>query len=358
LGKVQILFLLPYSLGSAPSQRFRVEQYFSLLGCNNENFHVQTFYNEGDQGNIYKSGRFFKKSYTVILGFIKRLLFVLLRAYKYDYIFLHREASPIGPPLFEWVLARLMGKRLIYDFDDAIWIPNTSKENVLASWFRCTWKVKYICKWSYKVVAGNEYLSGYAQKYSNNILQIPTVVDTVKSFNKLKQNTASRPVIGWTGSHSTIPYVFTLLPVLQKLQLEIDFEFVVIADREPDLPLSNYRFIPWNPVTENEDLLSLDIGIMPLNIDSWSEGKCGFKLIQYFAAGLPAVASPVGVNKNIIDHGQSGYLCDSFSEWEQTLRKLLLDADLRKRMGREGRKKVEKYFSLVSQEEKFIDLFT
>ena len=155
----------------------------------------------------------------------------------------------------------------------------------------------------------------------------------------------------------TLKYIDEVVPVLADLQDKFNLSFMVIADKEPRLDLKDWRFVPWNALTEQEDLLKLDIGIMPLTVDPWSEGKCGFKLIQYFACGIPGIANPVGVNKVIIEEGVNGFLCSSPAEWKSSLEKLLTDQQLRERMGMAGRKKMEEQYSMRSQANKFIGLF-
>ena len=175
---------------------------------------------------------------------------------------------------------------------------------------------------------------------------------------KTKQYNNGRLNIGWTGSHSTLKYLNEIIPVINELQKDFDFNFLVIADKNPLLPFKNFQFIPWNVSTEADDLLKLDIGVMPLLADEWTEGKCGFKLIQYFACGIPAVASPVGVNKIIVEEGVNGFLCSTNADWKSSLQKLLADQFLRQKMGMAGRKKIIEYYSIQSQVAKFIQLFS
>jgi glycosyltransferase involved in cell wall biosynthesis len=156
---------------------------------------------------------------------------------------------------------------------------------------------------SYKVSVGNSFLADYARKYNRNTVIIPTVVNTDTVHGRLQDQSTSKPVIGWTGTFSTLKYLDIILPSLQRLQDKFDFVFIVIANKDPKLPLKNYRFIAWNKETESEDLLKLHIGLMPLYDDDLSRGKCGFKAIQYMALGIPAVVSPVGVNTAIVDNG-------------------------------------------------------
>jgi len=359
---MKVLFLLPYPLRQAPSQRFRVEAFFNLLKIQQIHFDTHVFLDDNAWKVLYKGGSSFQKALAVIKGFLRRTLKVLFQSYKYDYIFVHREASPIGPPVFEWILAKVFRKRLIYDFDDAIWIPNVTESNELAGKVKCFWKIKYICKWSYKISVGNAYLANYALKYQGrpeHVFVIPTCVDTANRFNQLKQQYVDeKVVIGWTGSHSTLPYLDIVYPVLERLEKECNSEVLVICNQPPKFSLSSLQFIQWKEETEIEDLLRIHIGIMPLVQDVWSEGKCGFKIIQYLALGIPAVASPVGVNKNIVEQGRSGFLCTTQEEWYQALRLLINEARLRQQFGEAGRKKMVNQFSIAANADKFISLFS
>jgi glycosyltransferase involved in cell wall biosynthesis len=354
----KILFLLPYSLHKAPSQRFRVEHFFPLLKKNGIEFDVQCFLDEATSNLLYENANLLKKGWGVTKGFLRRIKSSLFTVHKYDYVFVHREASPLGPPVFEWIIAKWWRKKIIYDFDDAIWIPNTSSGNRIASWLKANWKVKYICRWAYKVSAGNDYLCDYAKKYNEQVVKLPTTVDLSNQQYPLKQSQPGRLVVGWTGSHSTLKYLDDIIPLIRALQEKFEFTFMVIADKKPVIDLPRWEFVEWKRETEVADLLKLDIGIMPLHHDAWSEGKCGFKLIQYFAAGLPALASPVGVNKIILEENVNGFLCTGPADWSRGLEVLLSNAGLRKEMGLAGRKKVEQEYSLESQSQKFLDLFS
>jgi glycosyltransferase involved in cell wall biosynthesis len=356
-----VLFLLPYPLHRAPSQRFRVEAYFQLLEENHIRFDTDTFLNEEAWQVLYQKGSVLKKAWAVCKGFLKRGRRVLFQASGYDYVFVHREASPIGPPVFEWWLARVLRKKIIYDFDDAIWIPNTSSENKLVNWVKAFWKVKHICRWAYKVAGGNEYLCAFARKYTASVVLLPTCVDTELRHNRLKEQDTEKIVIGWTGSHSTMKYLDELVPLLNDIALmhgaKKEIEFVIISNKPPQFSLPNLRYIPWKEATEIEDLLQLNIGLMPLEDDEWSEGKCGFKLIQYLALGIPAVASPVGVNKFIVEEGVNGFLCSTSKEWREKLLLLINEAGLRNQLGTKGREKIVKAYSLQANARVFVGLF-
>ena len=135
-------------------------------------------------------------------------------------------------------------------------------------------------------------------------------------------------------------------------------EFAIICNKPTQFELAGLRYIPWNESTEVEDLLKINIGLMPLDPDPWCEGKCGFKLIQYLSLGIPAVASPVGVNRQIIEQGKNGFFCSTKEEWIQALSFLIENCSARAAMGKSGREKIEREYSVQSQSEKFLDLFT
>jgi glycosyltransferase involved in cell wall biosynthesis len=353
---MKILFIVPYPGGQAPSQRFRFEQYLDILEEKKICFRLAPFLNEKSFHILYKKGHHLKKSLAILQGFFKRC-FLLFAIPGYNLIFIHRESAPIGPPVFEWIISRILRKKIIYDFDDAIWLPNTSKENKIAASLKWHHKVKAICRWSYKISCGNKYLCDYASGFNKNIVLNPTTVDTEKLHNKIKDQHTQKTVIGWTGTHSTIRYLNMILPVIKKLELHYDFTFLVISNKDPELTLKSYQYLNWNITSEIDDLLKMNIGVMPLEEDPWSQGKCGFKALQYMALGIPALVSPVGVNKTIVDHGQNGFICANEQEWYEKLELLLKNEDERNRMGKAAREKVIQKFSVTSNTENFLSLF-
>lgn len=356
--KKKILFLVPYPLHRAPSQRFRVEAFFPLLEEHNMEYRVASFINEKTWNVLYNKSSVLQKAWGVMMGFMKRLYTTLFIVPRYDYVFVHREASPVGPPFSEFIAARIFRCRMIYDFDDAIWMSNTVTPNPVVDWVRAFWKVRSVCRWSRTVSGGNEYLCQYARKYNNNVVLMPTVVDTEKRYGVVKQHRQDKKItIGWTGSHTTMTYLSMMYPVLKKLEEKYDFDFLVISNKKPDYDLRSLRYMPWQEGTEIEDLLQVDIGIMPMFQDPFSEGKCGFKIIQYLALGIPALASPVGVNKTILEHGVNGFLCNGEEDWTRYLSMLLEDASLRNRFGEEGRKKIVAQYSIAAVSDRFLGLF-
>lgn len=359
-----VLFLVPYPQGCAPSQRFRVEQFLPVLKNAGIQYTITPFWDTGSWHILYKKGYRFRKGWGMLKGFCRRLYQVGVLTHRYTHVFIHREAAPLGPPFFEWIIARVLRKKIIYDFDDAIWMPNTSAENKWVGWIKWFGKVKYISHWSYKVAAGNAFLASWAAQHNREVTILPTCVDITAKHNRIKNQDTAKVTIGWTGSHSTLKYLNAILPCLQEIAAIFNgktgfplVDFVFIANEEPHFALERMRYLPWNEKTEINDLLELHIGLMPLAEDAWSQGKCGFKLIQYLGLGIPAVASPIGVNKEIIENGINGFLCITAAEWRAALQKLVTDCALRETMGAAGREKIKKEYSVQAHETRFLSLF-
>lgn len=359
MSKSSLLFLCPYPIGGAPSQRFRYEQYFDILKANGYGIRCEPFLSPAHYQTLYRTGNVFQKLSVFLQAFIKRLL--LTPAYlKSDFVFIHREATPLGPPIIEWLLRYFFRKKIIYDFDDAIWLTDKLGESRWEKMLKYRSKVKMICRWSYKVSCGNAYLAEYAKQFSLSVIVNPTTIDTQNLHNPglHRPQTHHKITVGWTGSSSTLKYLEGLEPVLQEVEKRFpETSFVVIADREPALRLANLHFIDWREETEIEDLLKIDIGIMPIPDDEWAKGKCGFKALQYLALAKAAVVSPVGVNTTIIEHGVNGFLASTQREWISALSTLVSNEELRKQMGTRGRKFIEKNYSVDSNCSTFLSLF-
>ena len=353
-----ILFVTPYPIGEAPSQRFRFEQYFDKLEAHSIEFEVQSFLTTGNWRVFYSSGKATLKALALVYGFWRRIV-GLFAAWRADYIFIHREASPIGPPIFEWIYAKVFRKKIIYDYDDAIWLTDKRRESLLHRLIKSRGKISSICKWSFRVSCGNAFLAAYAQQFNSNVIVNPTTIDTERMIPRERSGFhGDNLVIGWTGSHSTLKYLEQLERVLQTLEREQSkVSFIVIADKPPALKLDRLEFVPWNESTEVADLLKIDIGIMPLPDDEWSKGKCGFKILQYMSLCIPSVSAKVGANTDIVKHGENGFLCSSEDQWLAYLRQLIHDESLRQQFGIAGRETVLLRYSVTSNSSTFLSLF-
>lgn len=352
----KIAFIVPYPKGEAPSQRFRFEQYLELLEGEGYVIDFHPFIDQKTWETLYAPGNYLKKVGGMLRSFLRRWC-LLPKLRKSDYIFIHREAAQLGPPIFEWIIAKVLRKKYIYDFDDAIWLPNYSATNAQFHRLKAYWKVKYCMKWAHQISAGNRYLANYAKQFNPNVSVIPTTIDLINYHNQLTDYDQEELVIGWTGTHTTMHYLDEIVPVLADLEKEFPFTFTVISNVEPTYALKSLRFVKWNKETEIEDLAKFSIGIMPLREDQWSEGKCGFKGLQYMALGIPALLSPVGVNKEIISHKENGYLLSSPEEWKETIKSLLTDKALREKIGKSGRKTIRERYSVEANLEGYLRFF-
>jgi len=352
---VRVLILAPYPHGEGPSQRFRYEQYLSYLEQNGVRCDEQSFWSMDAWRVLYKPGHTLDKLTGFASGWLRRFA-VLFSLNRYDVVFIQREAAPVGPPVVEWLIAKVWRKKIIYDFDDAIWLPNASGVNKFAARLKWHGKVGTICKLSWKVSCGNDFLAAYARRFNTNVTVIPTTVDTQYHLQMESVGTFDKPVIGWTGSASTNQYLQMLDDVLFELRKRCDFEFLVISNQPPDMKFP-HRFVKWSREREIEDLSEMSIGVMPLPDNEWSKGKCGFKLIQYLSIGIPAVASPVGVNNEIVINGETGLIAATKEEWVAALEQLVTDGSLRKRLCDNGRNHVERNYSVNSQKKRYLDLF-
>jgi len=340
---ISVIVLAPYYLNSVASQRYRIEQWSSyLIAKYSISFSFITLCDKSFQKILYTESKNIRKILYFVWLYIS-VLFKVICLKKYDVLFLHRELSPIGLPIIEYI-ASLKKIPIIYDFDDAIFLQYNSLLFFLLTYLKCTWKTAFICKISKQVTVGNRYLQNYALKYNSNVAILPSTINT-KYYRVKKHEVKEKVIIGWTGSYSTsLRYLTGIEPIFRKLKENYNFEFVLISDRKINLEIE-YRFIKWSADTEIQDLLNLDIGIMPLPGDDWSQGKCGMKLLQYMGAGIPVVASPVGINKDIVIDGSNGFLASTDDEWVEKLSVLIKDFHLREAFGKNGREMVENKYS-------------
>ena len=237
-------------------------------------------------------------------------------------------------------LIRRWARRIVYDFDDAVMYGTKGTSKTRQK------KFKSIVEASDVVFCGNHFLMEEAARHrSKSVFYVPTVVDTGEYPVKTHREIA-HPVAGWIGSTSTLRYISDMKDLIVSILKETSMEFTVIADSPPDFSEQGLTFVPWKKENEKQTLLSFDAGIMPLRDDIWSRGKCGLKLIQYMASGLPSVASSVGAAEEIISEGVNGFLASEPAQWKEALMHLALDVDLRKRMGAAARETAEDKYSL------------
>jgi glycosyltransferase involved in cell wall biosynthesis len=263
----------------------------------------------------------------------------------------------LGTTFFEKRYARKT--RVIYDFDDAIWLSaSTSGQNRRLAFLKKPSKTSDIIALSTMVFAGNQYLADYASQFNRNVVIVPTTIDT-REYQPAKDILKERVCIGWSGSFSTIAHFQTSLEALKRIKEKYGDKvyFKVIGDanyRNEELGIIGQD---WKRETEVKDLQEIDIGIMPLPDDDWSKGKCGLKGLQYMGLAIPTIMSPVGVNSEIIQDGVNGFLAGSTAEWIEKLSSLIESPALRASMGQKGRETVVKQFSVEANKELYLRFF-
>lgn len=350
---MKVLFIVPYPT-EGPSNRYRVEQYLPFLKERGIYYCLRPFIDSGFYRILYSRGNSFKKGIYFLVSCVRRLVDIF-RAIKYDIIFVHIEAFPFGPPLLELIF-RAMGKPIVFDFEDAIYLPSPDKRNIL-KWLRFPGKFYLNLRLSAHIMVCNHYLKEKLLKFNPDITVIPTAIDTDKFKLKTDKPQGDDILIGWIGSHTTLPCLKQIIPALQKLSTRHKFALKIIGGGS-DLEIPGIRVINerWTLEKDVENFQSLDIGVYPLPDNEWAMAKTPFKTIQYMSVGVPTVASRVGGNREIIEDGVNGFLASSEEEWVEKLSLLIEKPELRRRLGAAGRKTVEERYSLKVNAPKFLEV--
>lgn len=338
----RVLFFLPYSQEAAGC-RFRVHQFVPYLEEHGIRCDLRELVTPELYAILYKPGNRVRKAALFARRALARARDVL-DAREYDAVFVHRECFPFGPPMLEAYL-RTLGKPIIYDFDDAIYLRDTS---ALKDFLRRPTKTNDIVQLADEVIVCNEHLRGLCAAYNTNVSIIPTSVDTdVFAPRPRTDGDPSRLRLGWIGSHSTAKYLDVLGEPLQHLARRFPIEFLVVgAGRDLTIPGVDVINKQWTLASEVEDFKSLDIGVYPLVDGLWELGKTSFKTIQYMAVGVPGVVSRVGAAREIVIEGENGFLASTPEEWLAHLTRLAEHPALRRRIAEGGRKTAVESFSI------------
>ena len=349
----RIIAFLKYG-DEAASSRQRFLQYDRALKEAGYEVEYQSLLDNGHMRRLADGRTVGKMSAAVAYG---RRLGAVFRARSFDLAWVQYEFFPFLPGFTETLATVLARQPIVVDYDDAIfhrYDENGSRgfRHILDG------KLEPLLRRAAACVCGNLYLRDYAAHFCRTEI-IPTVIDTsIYLPERDRQNRDGHVVVGWIGSPSTWPNVRPLLPLLAKLAVSHGIKVRAIgagkaaeADCFPGLQL-----VEWNEYTEISELQRLDIGIMPLLDRPFERGKCGYKLIQYMGCGLPVVASPVGVNSEIVTSGVTGLLATTEQEWHSALLRLIQDPSLRRAFGGAGRVRAELDFSLDRQAPRLINL--
>lgn len=340
---MKILALMKYG-NLAASTRQRLLQFMPHLNAADIEISPSALFDNGYLTAKFQGSTINKAA--IAKSYLHRLQ-VILHARPYDAIWVQYESFPY---LFGFMerLVFLRGKPVIYDFDDAIFHQYDSHKNPVVR-FLLGNKLQGLLRGSTLAICGNAYLQNYAKQFCKNTIIIPTVVNTDHFRPAARKAKKERVIIGWIGSPSTWFYVNPLVPLLSKLAAELNLTIRVIGAGPRVQAFPNFEFVEWSEATEVSEIQNMDVGIMPLPDEKWARGKCGYKLIQYMACGVAVVASPVGVNNDLVQPTIHGYLAASNLEWESALRKLVADTKLRSQMGGRGRERIVESYSLKSQ---------
>ena len=339
---MKVFILARYDLQGA-SSRLRTMQYIPYLAEAGLDARVESFFDAQYLEQMY-AGR--RSAGTLTKSFLRRMYHMREQA---DVVWLEKEALP----WFPWVIEKMFWPRnipVVTDYDDAIFHQYDEHHHSISRSLLGQ-KIDQVMRASAIVVAGNQYLANRAREAGANHVEIvPTVVDTSAYQQAVGKNDDGKVRLGWIGT----PYTWSSYAVnfanwiVQVAATEGAIFRVVGAEPTPRTS-GTIEFLPWSEETEISLINGMDIGLMPLPDTPFNRGKCGYKLIQYMACGLPVIASPVGVNREIVEPGVNGFLAETEDEWRNALTTLARDPELRRRMGEAGRLKVEKTFSLQVQ---------
>jgi glycosyltransferase involved in cell wall biosynthesis len=272
-----------------------------------------------------------------------------------DIVVLHQiKLSPLEARLF----ARL-SRRQVFDVDDAIYVrtPRRLGDPADVSVWRKR-KFAATCRRVDVVAAGNDVLAAVARASARAVAILPTSIDTAL-YQRSTATAADPPTVVWIGSPENLVYLEMIRPALARLTVRYPaLKMRVICSHFPDWPEIHVERIAWSTATEAQALAAAHIGVMPLSDDEWARGKCAFKLLQYMAAALPCVASPVGANAEAVLDGVNGFHARSDADWEHRLESLIQSSELRARFGASGRLHVEARYSMRMYQARYLELLT
>jgi glycosyltransferase involved in cell wall biosynthesis len=355
LDHLRLLALVPNVPDTGPSQRYRIEEWDPYLRQEGISIEYAPFESKELNEVIYQGGKNFQKGKEVVKSWMARRN-RLSDLKSYDLVYVLRECTLIGPDFFENMIRRA-GLPYVFDFDDAVFLRYVSASNGLLSLLKFgPSNTVALCRHAVHVIAGNRYLGEYASRYNQNVTVVPSTIDTEK-YALAATGENEIPIVGWTGSYSTVAHLQSIAPALKALAEQISYRLRVIGAGDFKLDGVDVDARPWRSSSEVSDLRPIDVGIMPLPDNEWTRYKCGMKALQYMALAKPAVCSPVGVNSEIIRHRENGLLAGSNEEWVTSLKYILDSPEERRRMGRAARLTIEEKYSAGVQAPRVAEIF-
>lgn len=339
-----IAIICPYPQGVAPSQRLKYEQYIADWRDNGYCIDIFPFQSYTMWKIVYQKGKWLQKIYWTMIGYFHRFLF-LFQIRNYDIVYIHLWVTPFGIPLFER-LYRLFAKKIIYDIDDLIFMGHSSEANRWIASLKGKQKPIYLIQKSDYIITTTPYLVDFCKQYNTDVVGIPP---TLPSHFITSTTIVDKPrlTIGWSGSKSTSKYLELIAVSLQQLSQNYAIELLLFGVENYEIKGVKIRCISWSEETEKNIFSQMDIAIYPLEKEKWSEGKYGGKLIQYFAAGLPIVASKANeIISMLIENSHNGICIDNSNEnWYNALSNLIEHTSMRKTLASNAYKTFEEKFS-------------
>lgn len=334
---MKLLYLSKYS-NLGPSSRYRIYQYLPYLAKNGIEVDIRPLLGDGYFKIIEIDNFIIRKVIRIFYAFYRYMIrfFDILKAKDYSLVVIEQQVFPYLPFFLEYLL-KILNRNIILEFDDAIFLTHPIK-------------MPSLIKMGKMVIAGNSFLRDYALEFNQTVAVFPTVIELKRypMYSMLigEANKGSKIIICWIGLAYNLCYLKGLADVFKRLSIKYKIVLKIISNKEIAIEGVDIRFKRWSYETEVQEIQKSDIGVMPLIDDEWARGKCGLKLLQYMAAGLPSVASPVGVNKEIILDGENGFLASRDDEWYEKLLRLCEDHELRRRLGLAGRKTIQERYSI------------
>lgn len=342
----RLLVLCPFPVGVAAGQRLKYEQYVDDWRAAGWDVVLSPFMDRALWDVVYERGHLGAKVLGTLKGTLRRWR-DLLRIRRFDLVYTYIYVTPVGTTLFERA-ARVLARRMIYDIEDNILDSGGAGPSInpIASLFRSGAKPRVLTAAADEVITASPFLVDRCRALNvhGRCTLIPPSVDTDR-FVPGDRDPHGVPVIGWTGTFSSRPYLDLLAPMLQRLAERERFRLRVIGNFDYALPGVNLEVVRWTKEHEVADMQAIDIGLYPLPDDQWVLGKAGLKVIQYMAFGIPSVSSNVGTAPLQVRHGETGYLADDDEQWLDLLTMLLRDPALRARIGAAARAEAVRSYS-------------
>ncbi len=338
--RIQAVALATFPVEAAAT-RFRVAQFIPALAEADIEVMLLPFLTAADFEGLYNRKRMVLTAFRLLRALFRRLG-ELPRIFAADVLFIQREAMLFGPPLIEWLAARVARVPIVLDLDDATWIPMTSPVyGRFATLVKFPAKTNWLTRHAQAVICGNETIAARVRADGVRVVVLPTIVDPAV-FSPLPESQSREgelPLVGWIGTHGTWSYLQSILPALEQVAESVPFRLRIVGSGQQTLTLRGIEveMLPWRLEREVKDFQSLDVGLYPLPDDEWAQGKSGLKAVQYLACGVPYVASPVGVVREIGQEGVTHLSASTPEEWRLAIERLLRDGDARRRMGAAGR---------------------